>query len=76
MAVDADKRLKWQDYALCAEVGPDLFLPEDGASAGPAKSICAECPVIAQCLELGMKVSDGIFGGLTPKERRRLRKAA
>ena len=66
--------MTWQDDALCAEVGPDLFFPDDGASARPAKSICADCPVAAQCLELGMTVSDGIFGGLTPKERRDLRR--
>jgi len=43
-----------------------------------AKSYCAECPVIKQCLAFAMKHEGpraqerwGVQGGLTPKERER-----
>ncbi|MGH8900092.1 MAG: WhiB family transcriptional regulator [Egibacteraceae bacterium] len=38
--------------------------------------MCARCPVIAPCLEWAVKAyqQDGICGGLTDDERRRLRR--
>jgi len=35
-----------------------------------AKKICATCPVREECLEFGLTEPIGIWGGLTPKERR------
>lgn len=70
---------EWQDDALCAEVATDLFFPE-GAGVSTegrgAKSICAACPVIAECLELGMTIPHGIFGGKSPLQRQRMRREA
>lgn len=39
-----------------------------------AKQVCASCPVQARCLEdaLGRSEPNGIWGGLTPEERRKL----
>lgn len=68
--------LAWQDDALCAEVATDMFFPEQHNDQGRnARSVCAECPVREQCLELGMQYDFGIFGGLTPKQRKRARAA-
>lgn len=66
--------LKWQDDALCAEVGPELFFPEKGESAAPAKSVCAACPVVAECLgyALSNRLTVGIYAGMTITERRDL----
>lgn len=60
--------------ALCAQTDPEIFFPEKGGSALPAKAICKECPVRMQCLEWALKNDErhGIWGGLSPKERDRL----
>lgn len=34
-----------------------------------AKNVCAGCPVITQCLQLGMYEEEGIWGGKLPDER-------
>jgi len=41
-----------------------------------AKKICSECPVKKTCLDYAMKVpfDSGIWGGLTPNERIRVRR--
>ena len=41
-----------------------------------AKKICSECPVKKTCLDYAMSVpfDSGIWGGLTPNERLRVRK--
>ena len=35
-----------------------------------AARLCAGCPVRRECLERGMAIPFGVFGGLTPEERR------
>jgi WhiB family redox-sensing transcriptional regulator len=39
-----------------------------------AKAICAECPIREECLDYAMehRIRYGLFGGLTPIERRRI----
>ncbi len=41
-----------------------------------AKAICATCPEMHPCREAGMAEPYGIWGGLTPRERRRISRAA
>ena len=71
-------REPWMSDALCAETAPELFFPEKGASSVAAKKLCAACDVREQCLEyaLSNNLLDGIYGGLSPKERARLRRSA
>jgi WhiB family transcriptional regulator, redox-sensing transcriptional regulator len=68
----------WRDAALCREVDPDLFFPEKGESALPAKSVCRSCEVRAECLDFALEHDErfGIYGGLSERERRRLKKEA
>jgi WhiB family redox-sensing transcriptional regulator len=68
----------WNDDALCAQTDPEAFFPEKGGSTREAKKICAGCPVRAECLEyaLGNDERFGIWGGLSERERRRLRRSA
>jgi hypothetical protein len=47
--------------------------PEETVAVAAAKEICASCAVRQRYLEIGMSESRGIWGGLTPAERRRLR---
>jgi WhiB family transcriptional regulator, redox-sensing transcriptional regulator len=68
----------WQEQALCAETDPEAFFPEKGGSTREAKKICTGCEVKAQCLEYALANDErfGIWGGLSERERRRLRRRA
>jgi WhiB family redox-sensing transcriptional regulator len=68
--------LAWQDYSNCRGADADLFFPERGASTRKAKAICNACQVKAECLEFAIVQSEkfGIWGGLSERERRRIRK--
>ena len=65
----------WQDKALCAETDPEAFFPEKGGSTAPAKAVCRGCEVRAECLGFALERDErfGIYGGLSERERRRLR---
>ncbi|MBX3068733.1 MAG: WhiB family transcriptional regulator [Cryobacterium sp.] len=75
---DEDDPLSWQADALCAQTDPEAFFPEKGGSTREAKNICASCEVRAQCLEYALKNDErfGIWGGLSERERRKLRRHA
>jgi WhiB family redox-sensing transcriptional regulator len=68
----------WQDRALCAETDPEAFFPEKGGSTREAKRICSGCEVRAECLEYALAHDErfGIWGGLSERERRRLKRRA
>ena len=70
--------LAWQADALCAETDPEAFFPEKGGSTRDAKRICDSCEVRQQCLEYALQNDErfGIWGGLSERERRKLRKRA
>ena len=76
--MDDHSELAWQDDALCAQTDPEAFFPEKGGSTRDAKKICAGCEVRNTCLEyaLGNDERFGIWGGLSERERRKLRKSA
>lgn len=76
-------RLEWLDDALCREVGTEIFFPDKGTTAEEARSICRACPVRYECLSHALHLEangvwqvTGIWGGLTPRERRALRNVA
>jgi WhiB family redox-sensing transcriptional regulator len=68
--------LSWHDRANCKGANADLFFPERGASTRTAKSICRQCQVRADCLEFALRSGEkfGIWGGLSERERRRVRR--
>jgi WhiB family redox-sensing transcriptional regulator len=68
----------WQERALCAQTDPEAFFPEKGGSTREAKKICTGCEVRAECLEYALAHDErfGIWGGLSERERRKLRKRA
>jgi len=76
--VDEDNPLAWQADALCAQTDPEAFFPEKGGSTRDAKRICTTCEVRAQCLEYALQNDErfGIWGGLSERERRRLKRRA
>src|ERR1700740_2069468 len=70
---DAD----WKSRANCLGVDPDLFFPERGMSTQEAKEVCRGCVVREDCLEYALANGEkfGIWGGLSERERRRIRRA-
>ncbi|WP_456574360.1 WhiB family transcriptional regulator [Blastococcus sp. SYSU D00820] len=67
----------WRLDALCAETDPEAFFPEKGGSTREAKRVCHGCSVQAECLEFALANDErfGIWGGLSERERRRVRLA-
>jgi WhiB family transcriptional regulator, redox-sensing transcriptional regulator len=66
----------WQERALCAQTDPEAFFPEKGGSTREAKKVCTGCEVRAECLEYALANDErfGIWGGLSERERRKLKK--
>jgi len=67
---------QWQDRALCAQTDPEAFFPEKGGSTREAKRICQGCEVRDACLEYALANDErfGIWGGLSERERRRIKR--
>lgn len=85
--MDVSRPLDWTADALCTQYPAELWFPETkGQNAREAKSVCAQCPVAAQCLDLALAyesgaagtdtsyAAQGIWGGLSPRERMALRR--
>ncbi len=66
----------WRKQAACRGLDVEAFYPvtEDEADAAEAKAVCAVCPVRQACLEhaLAHREREGIWGGTTERERRRI----
>ena len=75
---DMNEEQEWQDRALCAQTDPEAFFPEKGGSTREAKRICQGCDVRSECLEYALAHDErfGIWGGLSERERRKLKKRA
>jgi WhiB family redox-sensing transcriptional regulator len=77
-----DRDEDWRLRGACFTEDPELFFPATGtASASQAvrdaaweapRAICRRCPVRDECLAQSLDDGDteGMFGGLTPDERR------
>ena len=74
----AEGELSWQERALCAQTDPEAFFPEKGGSTREAKKVCVGCDVRGECLEYALAHDErfGIWGGLSERERRKLKKHA
>ena len=68
--------LSWQERALCAQTDPEAFFPEKGGSTREAKRVCLSCDVRSECLDYALAHDErfGIWGGLSERERRRLKR--
>jgi WhiB family transcriptional regulator, redox-sensing transcriptional regulator len=72
----------WRADSACRNADPDLFFPVAAGTVASkqiatAQQICAGCLVKKQCLEFAMRTHEaaGIWGGTTPEERIRARRA-
>lgn len=69
----------WWEDAACRTADAELFFTPEGvsreerrAAEREAKLICTRCPVRAACLSAALEAEEryGIWGGLSPRERR------
>jgi WhiB family redox-sensing transcriptional regulator len=74
LAAPARFAARWRELAACRGTDLEVFFPERGESAGPARRVCAACPVRQPCLDYAItnRIVHGIWGGLTERERRAL----
>lgn len=79
-ALAADLDTWWIQSAACRGMDTNLFYADRGdtVTVRSAKSVCMSCPVRTDCLEYALATADniGIWGGLTPRARARLRRQA
>ncbi|MEJ7719800.1 MAG: WhiB family transcriptional regulator [Ilumatobacteraceae bacterium] len=68
-------RAEWTAHAACRDMDTALFFPERGEVTSTAKAVCSGCPVVAECLAYAMNTPErhGVWGGLSERQRRRLR---
>lgn len=67
----------WRERAACAGHDQEIFYPGKGETARPAKTICAGCPVIDECLAFILAAEagtprahrHGIWAGLNGAQR-------
>lgn len=73
----------WAKRAACLGTDPEVFHPtvsRDGQNCyEPARAICAGCSVTEECLAFALTTQArgfeyGMWGGMTPEERRDLRR--
>jgi WhiB family redox-sensing transcriptional regulator len=74
LAAPARFAARWRELAACRGADLEVFFPGRGESAGPARQVCAACPVRQACLDYAIsnRIAYGVWGGLTGRERRAL----
>lgn len=63
--------------SVCQSADTSVFFPSSGDPHGPAKAMCARCPVEDVCLAWALANpvhAQGVWGGTSESERRRIRK--
>lgn len=71
-------RPAWMADAACREHPEVEFFPTRGERTDPAKAVCSGCLVRPACLAYATehREAHGIWGGVSERERRRVRSAA
>ena len=66
--------ITWRLRGACHGLDPAILFPDEEDEAEIAKEICADCDVRIACLEyaLASRERDGVWGGATERERRRI----
>jgi WhiB family redox-sensing transcriptional regulator len=77
ITIEQRRSADWWHEAECRlYVGEVDFFPARGESARDAKAVCAQCRVRNECLEYALRSEPlcGVWGGLSERERRQLRR--
>jgi len=66
--------LSWRNRGACRGLDPEIFYPQSDEEVTEAKDVCAQCNVRVACLEhaIGHREKEGVWGGATERERRRI----
>lgn len=71
----------WRGLSACLDEDPDLFFPDGTTGAALnqmelARRVCLRCPVRLECLQMALAtgIGDGVWGAMTPEERRSFRR--
>ena len=68
----------WMANSICPSTDPELFFPPKGRGdrARWAKWVCQQCPPVNDCKTYALEHPelDGVWGGTTERERRKIRK--
>lgn len=69
-------RPHWHADAKCHGMTQIMYPTREAKTAEEARAICQTCPVQEPCLEYALSTGEkfGIFGGLSEKQRRRIRR--
>lgn len=77
--------MDWRRKAACIGAPQEVFFPTErkftSRTWSEARRLCASCPVKDHCLSIALTVDVsedrwGMFGGMTPSERRQFRRKA
>jgi WhiB family transcriptional regulator, redox-sensing transcriptional regulator len=68
----------WLEHAACKGTDPSIFFPGRGDTRHlqQAQAVCAHCPVRNPCLQYALAspyLMQGVWGGTSERERRRIR---
>ena len=72
-------RPAWHALAACLVMGTAAFFPGHGGSTEVARAVCEGCEVREECLSAALARGDscqGVWGGLSARGRRVLRRGA
>jgi WhiB family transcriptional regulator, redox-sensing transcriptional regulator len=66
--------LAWRRHSACRGLDPEIFYPPTDEEAATAKVVCSACSVRETCLDFALRgrEKEGVWGGATEKERRRI----
>ena len=66
----------WAVFAACRDATAEWFFPQDEASRRRRLAVCARCPVRVECLDYALEAREvfGVWGGMTERRRRALRR--
>lgn len=68
----------WRTQAACRNRPPWMWFPARGdhETMAAAKKVCAACFVRVECLAANLDKKEGVYGGLSARERRTIRSEA
>lgn len=70
--------LAWKQAGACRGLDAAIFHPDPtkGQSASQALAVCGECVIQKKCLNFALSAREdvGVWGGMTERERRRIRR--
>jgi WhiB family redox-sensing transcriptional regulator len=66
---------QWRVRGSCVQTDPGAFFPEQADQTAAAVAMCGKCAVSGHCLAAALATAEpeGVWGGTTPAERRRMR---